>query len=276
MIKLTTLCENTAGEPGMAAEWGWSILVQTEDKRFLVDSGRSSICVKNAAKLGIDLRSIDTIVLSHSHADHTGGLRDVLANTRQTELVGHPDLWNDRYKKDPISGVLIYNGIPFVRSELERSARLKLSKAAQRLSATVMTTGEIVQQTPFETIEDRYVIKDGKQIKADDFADDLALVCRTERGLVLVLGCAHRGLINTILQARKITGEPTVHTIIGGTHLYPKSKEQVDQTIRELKGLDVQNIGVSHCTGFEASRRLAEAFGSSFFLNNAGSIRVVQ
>lgn len=275
-MKLITLSENTAGQPGIAAEWGWSILVQTEDKQILVDTGMSDICVKNAAKLGKDLRNIDAIVLTHSHADHTGGLLAVLANTRQTEIFGHTDLWVERYKKNLESERLIYNGIPFARPEVENNTHLKLSVAAQQLSSTVMTSGEIVQQTPFETIEDRYVFKDGRQIKADNFTDDLALVCKTDKGLVIILGCAHRGLINTILHARRITGQPNVHTIVGGAHLYPKSKEQVNQTIRELKQLDVQHIGVSHCTGFEASRRLAEAFGNKFFINNAGSIHVIE
>jgi 7,8-dihydropterin-6-yl-methyl-4-(beta-D-ribofuranosyl)aminobenzene 5'-phosphate synthase len=276
LLELTTLCENTAGEPGLTAEWGWSILVQTEDKRILLDTGRSDICLKNAAKLGVCLQDIDAIVLSHSHADHTGGLREVLANTRQTVIFGHTDLWVERYKKDQESGRLIYNGIPFVKAEVQKNARLQLSTAAQQLSSNVMTSGEIVREALFETIEERYVIKEGKEIKADVFSDDLALFCKTKSGLVLILGCAHRGLINTILQARRITGETTIHMIVGGTHLYSKSKDQVSQTIRELKQLGVQNIGVSHCTGFEASEQLAEAFGNNFFINNAGSTHTLR
>ena len=106
----------------------------------------------------------------------------------------------------------------------------------------------------------------------DTFPDDLALICKSNLGLVIVLGCAHRGIINTIRHAQKITGEDTVHTVIGGTHLYPKNEEQVEKTIQDLKEIGVQNIGVSHCTGLKAGMKLADAFGDRFFFNNAGSV----
>ena len=83
-------------------------------------------------------------------------------------------------------------------------------------------------------------------------------------------------IINTIRHARKITGEDGVHTVIGGTHLYPKKENQIEKTIQDLKELGVQNIGVSHCTGLKAAMMLAEAFGDRFFFNNAGSVCTVE
>ena len=110
----------------------------------------------------------------------------------------------------------------------------------------------------------------------DDFPDDLALIIKTLKGLVIILGCAHRGIVNTIQHARNITGVNTVHTVIGGTHLYPKKDFQIEKTIQALQELDVQHIGVSHCTGFKAAMKLSEAFGDRFFLNNAGTVRTIE
>jgi 7,8-dihydropterin-6-yl-methyl-4-(beta-D-ribofuranosyl)aminobenzene 5'-phosphate synthase len=88
---------------------------------------------------------------------------------------------------------------------------------------------------------------------------------------VVILGCAHRGMVNTLRHAQKLTGQDKVYAVIGGTHLLRTTDERVARTIAELKEMGLQKIGVSHCTGFYASARLAEAFGNGFFLNNAGS-----
>src|SRR5690554_1976077 len=100
-VRLTTLCENTAGKPGLAAEWGLSILVEVNDFRVLFDTGASAAVVHNARKLGIDLARIDKIVLSHGHYDHTGGLADVLQIAGDKEVVAHPDIWSSKYSKRP-------------------------------------------------------------------------------------------------------------------------------------------------------------------------------
>ena len=109
-------------------------------------------------------------------------------------------------------------------------------------------------------------------LQHDTFADDLALIVKMEKGLVIILGCAHRGMINTLRHARNLTGDERVYAVIGGTHLYPKNDDQIGKTIEFLKEMDVQKIGVSHCTGFHAATRLAQAFGDRFFVNNAGMI----
>ena len=113
-------------------------------------------------------------------------------------------------------------------------------------------------------------------IMKDDPYGRVACETAVTTGLVIVLGCAHRGIINTIRHAREITGEETVHTVIGGTHLYPKNEAQVERTISALKEIGVQNIGVSHCTGLTAAMKLKAAFGDRFFFNNAGNVRVIE
>ena len=271
-IKLTTLCENTAAGPGFLAEWGWSILVQVNDKNVLFDTGMSGAAVHNADKLGIDLHSIDTIVLSHAHRDHTGGLHEVLRRTGTVDIIAHPGIWDLKYKRQSPEEKPEYTGIPFAREELEKFASFNLTKEPVYIFENILTTDEIRVTTDFETIEPHFYLKQMGTFKHDPFADDLALIVKTEKGLVIILGCAHRGMINILHHARNLTGDERVCAVIGGTHLYPKTDDQIDKTIESLKEIDVQRIGVSHCTGIHAAMRLAQAFGDRFFFNNAGTI----
>jgi 7,8-dihydropterin-6-yl-methyl-4-(beta-D-ribofuranosyl)aminobenzene 5'-phosphate synthase len=272
-LTLTTLCENTAGKPGFTAEWGLSILVQVDGMTVLFDTGANFAAVRNADKLRVNLRAVDTIVLSHAHADHTGGLREVLRRTGPKEIIAHPAIWEMKYTKRAYEKQEAFIGIPFAREELElHGASFNLSKEPVPVGDAIVTTGEIAQITDFEGIEPIFYVKEGGSLRHDPITDDLALIVRTQEGLVIVLGCAHRGMINTIRHARMITGEQRVHTVVGGTHLFPKTDEQVEKAISALREIGVKKIGVSHCTGFHASVRLAQEFRDGFFQNNAGTI----
>ena len=123
----------------------------------------------------------------------------------------------------------------------------------------------------YEEIEDNLFTKEGGVLQPDKLADDLALVIDADFGLVVITGCAHRGIVNTLRHAQNITGKELVYAAIGGTHLYQASDERIEHTITELREMGVQKLGVSHCTGFRASMRLAQAFEDAFFLNNAGT-----
>jgi 7,8-dihydropterin-6-yl-methyl-4-(beta-D-ribofuranosyl)aminobenzene 5'-phosphate synthase len=109
----------------------------------------------------------------------------------------------------------------------------------------------------------------------DPLKDDQALFVKTSQGLVVVLGCAHRGTINTLHHARKVTGVETIYCVIGGTHLIRASELQMEMTIAGLREFGVQKLGVSHCTGMPAAMRLAQEFGPGFFFNNSGSVMAV-
>jgi 7,8-dihydropterin-6-yl-methyl-4-(beta-D-ribofuranosyl)aminobenzene 5'-phosphate synthase len=269
-IRITTLTENTANY-GFLAEWGLSILVEVDGKRILLDTGLSFSAIHNAQLLGINLETIDKIVLSHGHADHTGGLRDVLQIKGEVDIVAHPDLWSLKYvrrKKDDLH----YGGIPFSREALEGyGARFNLTQKPFRISDHVITTGEIPMVTDYEVIDDNIFIKENDTLRPDPLADDMALVIDSDFGLVVVLGCGHRGIVNTLRHAQNITGKDLVYAAIGGTHLFRASKERLEKTITDLKKMGVQKLGVSHCTGFLPSARLAQEFGDVFFLNNAGT-----
>ena len=269
-IQIITLSENTASY-GFIAEWGLSILVDADGTRILVDTGLSFSAVHNAQLLGIDLSTIDWIVLSHGHADHTGGLREVLRRRGEVKVIAHPDMWAAKYaRRSPKEER--YAGIPFSREELESlGARFNLSREPVRITDRIMTTGEIPMISGYEEVDQNLFVKEGDVLRPDSLADDLALVIDADFGLVVVLGCAHRGIINTLRHAQNLTGKDIVYAAIGGTHLFRAPEVRVEQTSADLKEMGLRRLGVSHCTGFRASARLAQEFGDIFFSNNAGT-----
>ncbi len=269
-IRITTLSENTANY-GFLAEWGLSMLVEVDGVRILVDTGLSFSAVHNAQLMGIDLSTIDRIVLSHGHADHTGGLREVLRRRGEVEVIGHPDIWAPKYVQRDREAEQ-YNGMPFSRELLESlGARFNLVREPVHITNRVMTTGEIPMLSGYEEIENNLFVKEEGVLQPDKLADDLALIIDSDFGLVVILGCAHRGIVNTLYRAQNLTRKELVYAAIGGTHLFRASKERIDKTIADLKKMGIQRLGVSHCTGFHASAQLAREFEGMFFLNNAGT-----
>ena len=271
-LQITTLSENTAPLSNFLAEWGLSILVETDEANILFDTGQSISASHNAELMGIELSLIDKIVLSHGHVDHTGGLKQVLRRVRkEIEIIAHPDIWAVKYDRRE-GKENRYIGIPFHRQTLESlGARLNLTKEPVRITANIMTTGEIPMTTEYEEIEPHLMVKEGNRFKPDKLLDDQALIINTEPGLVVILGCAHHGIINTLYHAQQLTGVKAIHTVVGGCHLISASEERVWLTIAALKELGVQRLGFCHCTGLPASAIMAQEFGDRFFFNITGT-----
>jgi 7,8-dihydropterin-6-yl-methyl-4-(beta-D-ribofuranosyl)aminobenzene 5'-phosphate synthase len=271
-IRITTLSENTAHIGDFLAEWGLSILVETDKTKALLDTGKEYSCVYNADTLGIELGSIDKIILSHGHFDHTGGLRGVLRRMKKdVEIIAHPDIWQIKYsrRKDEPR----YIGVPFRQSELETlGAHFVLTEKPTEIDNSIMTTGEIPMVTTFEQVDSVLFVKEGSEWKPDKVMDDQALIVKSAAGLIVILGCAHRGMINTLYHARQLTGEDRVYAVIGGSHLMSASEERLWQTIAALRELDVQKLALCHCTNLPAITLFAREFGDIFIFNKAGTI----
>lgn len=271
-IKITTLSENTAGFAGLLAEHGLSVLIETNEANVLLDTGLSISVANNVEALGVDLKKVDKIVISHGHHDHTGGLRDVLRKMRKkVEVIGHPDIMASKYAKRegfPAG----YIGIPFDRRELESlGAVFVLTPEPVRISENITTSGVVPMKTEYETIDPFLKEMKGDELVPDELLDDRSLFIKTDKGLVVILGCAHRGIINTLHHAQELTGEQRIEMVIGGCHLMNSSEERVWMTIAALKELAVKKIGVSHCTSLPAAAMMAHEFGEDFFFNNAGT-----
>lgn len=277
-IIITTLCDNTASRIDILAEWGLSFLVECDSQSILFDTGYSNTCIHNAKILGKDLSKVSKIVLSHGHVDHTGGLLEVLKSInydiytnkiKPVEIISHPDIWNEKYvlsaKKTVFAGMTT---TPTLLANY--GAILKPETSATRLSNNIITTGRIAMEADFEHLDKELQIKQNNKFILDQLEDDQALIIKTNKGLIVILGCAHRGVINTLLTAQKITNESRIYMVLGGTHLSFASSERIEKTIAALLQLQVQKIGVSHCTGFKAAAKMAAAFGDNFFFNTAG------
>lgn len=277
-LRITTLCENTAGTVDVIAEFGLSMLIETSTEKILFDTGAEISVPYNAAALGIDLHKVTKIVLSHGHIDHTGGLGNVLDKvSKQIDVYAHPDVWSARYNLSKDSKRFI--GIPYRREQMEcMGAVFRLSKKPVRLADNIWTTGEVPMITGFENFEPTtpegtgWWIESGGKLIPDKVMDDQAIIINTKNGLVVVAGCAHHGLINTIYQAQKITGMKRIYAVLGGSHLADASEERVWQTIGILWNLNVQKIGLCHCTGLAVNAIMAQELGDRFFFNNAGSV----
>jgi 7,8-dihydropterin-6-yl-methyl-4-(beta-D-ribofuranosyl)aminobenzene 5'-phosphate synthase len=222
--------------------------------------------------MGIDLTPVEHIVISHGHADHTGGLMEILERTGKTRIIAHPDVWALKYSVLPGYPPRKI-GIPFSKEELEqKGGSIVLSKEPVWLTDHIVTTGEIPMVTGFETIDANLCVEENGRIVPDQLWDDRGIIIKTDSGLILFSGCAHRGIVNMLHHACEVTGMDRAYAVIGGTHLVRSSEERVYQTIEAFRKLGVSRIGVSHCTGQWSSAILAREFGSDiFFFNNAGT-----
>jgi len=271
-IKITVFAENTVrGRIEALGEAGISFFLETDSGNYLFDTGRGHVILHNALVFRKDIRSLKKIFVSHSHPDHTGGLDKVLRLTGEIEVMAHPDIFLQRVRLRDQQRVP--TGVPFTRDYLEgMGARFHLSREFRPAAPDIYLTGEIPRRTSFETGDyaGRFLITEGGWIP-DPILDDQSLVLDTPDGLVIVLGCAHAGIVNTITHVLEKTGKNRIRAVLGGTHLAFSAPEQLTASLQALKQFDIGRIGVSHCTGLEASARVAQEFEDRAFYCNVGT-----
>ena len=274
-IKITVLCENLVGKLVGSGEHGFSAFIETAEGNFLFDTGSGHSVVPNSLALNKDLRSIRKIFLSHGHYDHTGGLPEVLKIRGKVDVHVHPHLFIDRIAvlKENDRETKRFIGIPYKKAYLESlGAHFIFDKDFIEVDKGLFFTGEVPRQTNFEKLDPRLFSEiDGKTTQ-DLFLDDQSLILDTDKGIVLILGCAHAGMINIINHVIHKTGKQKFYAIVGGTHLDFLTPEQLEESIKSLKRMEIGKIGVSHCTGLRAAFRLHQEFGERFFYGCVGSV----
>jgi len=272
-LKVTILVENTVGVAlGLLSEWGLSMLLDFGDERILFDTGEQGNLINNAQILGHDLRQIDRVILSHGHYDHTGGLLKFLQYRGRLPVYAHPDLFMRHYRRGLNREGEKYLGVPFLPEQLESAgADFHWYRKPVELRPGLWLSGEIPRETAFEQVDDRLVEIKGGQVVQDVMLDDFSLFYVTDLGLVVLLGCAHSGLVNIVEHAKRVTGEVRVRAILGGTHLGPASSDQQKQTIDYIRGLDLTCLAPNHCTGLGMMSKLAVDFPDSFTYATTGT-----
>ncbi len=256
----------------LLAEHGLALLIEITQKgrksHFLLDTGSSPLVIDhNAEKMGINLGELSGIFLSHNHDDHTSGLERVLAITGPIPVYIHPHGFFTKWVKSRSTHL-----------DKDRLAGLgagwRAQEGPQSITPFLLTSGSIPRTTAFEEIigiADRKVEKDGV-FETETFLDDGALIMNIEKkGLLIVTGCAHSGIINTVNYCEELGEGRNIYGLIGGFHVTQASPQRISKTIQALQGKRIQHLVPLHCTGFEAMAAIWQAFPQEFIIPSVGT-----
>ena len=249
-------------------EWGFAALVLVDGERILFDTGaRPTTVLENAREMKVDLAGVEDVVLSHNHSDHTGGLltlRRELGRTSAVSLrrahVGRGIFWS----RPGANGDGENNSVLGIRAEYEKGGGVFVEHDGPvQLRPGVWLTGPVPRVHPERNWSGTGRVRAPEGLVEDNLPEDQSLVFDTDRGLVILSGCGHAGIVNTVELARRAVREAPVHAIVGGLHLFPMDDERLDWTADRLRGFGLENLLGAHCTGLEAVYRLRARNGLS-------------
>jgi len=263
------------------AEHGFSILIRVFDggksHSVLFDTGSSPEgVVVNAERMGLDLSEIECIVLSHGHYDHFGGLLTTLRVVSKDNLpiIVHEDMFKTKGVANPDGTIRKHPDFP-TEIQVKPARYIKTKQPCLIANDIILVTGEIPRKTDFEKgFPQHRVFVDGEWQPDPWIWDDRAIVINVrQKGLVVLSGCAHAGIINTTLYAQQIARVNSIHAIMGGFHLAGKESEpRISQTVEKLKLLNPKLLAPSHCTGWRGIYALAEETPNAFVWNSVGNL----
>lgn len=261
-IKLSILVDNQV-RGNLCQEHGFAVWISMGDQRILLDTGAGGALFPNARQLDVDLAQATALVLSHGHYDHSGGIAEFLALNTRAKVFMAAGVELERYSCHPDKPVRY---IGMCQPEVDALAALPVERqrvlnAPRLLDNRIGLTGPIPRQTGFEDVGGPFY-RDPWQLEADAIADDQALWIETLGGLVIVVGCCHAGLVNTVEYIRSVTGERRVRGIVGGLHLLQAGPARMAQTLQALQAWAPDFVIPCHCTGEAAVTQLRAELGA--------------
>lgn len=258
LVKVHCLCDNLAPSGSRYwAEHGLSFFIEADGRRILFDTGQSGdVLLHNARLSGISLSGLDFIVLSHGHYDHTGGLMKVIDLNEGVPLIVHPGAFQKKFARH--SEGLKDISLQFTKDELARHCRLLIESGPVDLGGGVSTTGEIERITLYEAPQPDLLIENEGTLSPDPMADDQSIVIRNGDRSLLLCGCCHAGIVNTIESMKRRHGKyPAI--IAGGLHMEKACDERPVMTVKALKTAGIRRVIAGHCSGNTIIRSLAPA-----------------
>lgn len=275
MINMTILCENCVGWPGLMGEHGFSVLIERDGRRLLFDTGPGASLPQNTKILGKSLAGIEAILISHGHYDHTGGLKWAIQQTGPVDVFAHPAMFAAHMAKSPIFGGAEPRkvGCPFTESELKQAgARFQWKPQSEEIFPGIWFISGIERRAEYVPQDPQLVLQNGSGgFDIDPIEEDASLLLLTRTDPVLVLGCAHAGVLNILDHVRDRMGFRKLRAVLGGTHLMFFQAEQVERVIERFEAMAVEQVAVSHCTGMRAAIQLGAYFKNRFAVATAGS-----
>ena len=273
-LKITTLIENNSDENNiLLSEHGLSLYIEIDEIKILFDTGQSGDFIKNAEKLKIDLSNLDYVILSHGHYDHSGGFTKLVENTKNPfKLIVGNRFFNKKYKLLE-SNEYKFNGNSFDEKyiDVNNISTKYITQDLFNITEDVMLFSNFERNTDFEVLNKKFYIKQNDQYVIDDFSDEIVLAVKTEKGLVVIIGCSHVGVINILKTIIKRTGIG-IYAVVGGSHLIEADELRLNNTIKYFKENNISILRLSHCTGESAIRKLQCEFGNKFVNNNTGNV----
>jgi len=270
-FRLTIVVDNRAADT-LRAEHGYALHLQTPETSILFDTGQQGAFLPNMARLGLDPADISTLVLSHGHYDHTGGVADLLRMNRELEIYLHSGVFQPRYCLDGEAPAIVRMGFAAMEAiTLHPENRVHWLNRPVALTNCIGITGPISRTNDFEDTGGPFFLDpEGRQ--ADIIRDDVAMWLHTPAGLVICVGCCHSGLVNTLDYITARTGEKRIAMIIGGLHLLHSSTKRLAKTVAALGGFSIGRIVACHCSGEEAVRYLQQHLAVEVVWGQAGMV----
>lgn len=272
-MKITTIIENTRPlDSNLECEHGLSFFLEYDGKKIIFDTGsKGKNFLENAEKLDLDIKNADYMILSHGHYDHTGGVLPYVDNYGNNfKLIINPSVFYPRYKYNGKKKVDI--GIPFTREDLEkRDVDMILSEGIETITDKISVISGFSLHPEYR-MEDNGLFCQEKGVEKKDFMHgESVLVMKHEKGLVLLIGCSHSGVVSIIEKVRKLYGE-RIYAVIGGTHLVVASPGFIDRTVSYFKDSEIEKVGVCHCNGEKAGLVFKEKIPDRYFRITTGKV----